>query len=255
MHRKSAQCHATWQGDSTAGHPSAASLGPARQHRAAFTSRSCRLQTGTRPSAGGAGRPCDTPLPPRAVAAPPPPLQGSRQAHQRHQEAGGLSAGAAAAMRLFQLKHTRTRWAGASPAAPLPGVPMGGGCSATYCAMGVPVCTAAACSAAPNAAASGSAGKRSGSWKASATMRRHSLFLLPPPTTSSSLQAWRAACGLLFIKGQGVHSNCVYSSRAGAGKEVPGKAGRRAHVAATPKSCMRCMPATRLKVAPSIAAR
>lgn len=54
------------------------------------------------------------------------------------------------------------------------------------------------CRAAPSAAASGSAGKRSGSWKASATMRRHSLFWEPPPTTRSSLQpggggGWRVA--------------------------------------------------------------
>ena len=44
------------------------------------------------------------------------------------------------------------------------------------------------CSAAPSAAASGSAGKRSGSWNASASTRRHSLFWLPPPTTRSSLR-------------------------------------------------------------------
>lgn len=116
-----------------------------------------------------------------------------------------------------------------TPSPPLlyPPAPMGGGCRATYAATGSPLCTAAACThtqqtlfframqpcqphffpshaphtpqrqgqptcrAAPRAAASGSAGNRSGSWNASASTRRHSLFWLPPPTTRSSLRQHR----------------------------------------------------------------
>eukprot|EP00879_Flechtneria_rotunda_P011091 GHRR01011588.1.p1 GENE.GHRR01011588.1~~GHRR01011588.1.p1 ORF type:complete len:123 (-),score=27.48 GHRR01011588.1:2899-3267(-) len=64
---------------------------------------------------------------------------------------------------------------------------MGGWFFCTYSPTGTPLRTAAACSAAPSAADSGSSGSLTDSWNTSATICCHRLFLLPPPTSLSSV--------------------------------------------------------------------